>query len=82
MRPDLFRKQIDEKPFAPFRVYVSDGATCDVGHPEVAWVRDMTLVANVYPSGFAGPRGERLAHISLIHVTRVEVYFAGAAPAS
>jgi hypothetical protein len=81
MRPDLLRKLLKEKPFSPFRVYVSDGATYDVAHPEIAWVRGMTLVVNVYPSGFAEPRGERLAHVSLIHVTRVEVYYPGAAPA-
>ena len=81
MRPDFFRKLLLEQPFRPFRVYVSDGATYDVPHPEAAWVLGMMLVMHVQPSGFAEPPGQRVAYVSMIHVTRVEAYYSGAAPA-
>ncbi|HBI46776.1 MAG TPA: hypothetical protein DDY78_28575 [Planctomycetales bacterium] len=81
MRPDAIRKLLRKQPFRPFRVYVSDGAIYDVAHPEAAEVSAMMLIIEVHPAGFAGVPGERIAYISLIHVTRVEVYFPGAAPA-
>lgn len=81
MRPDAFRVLLRKQPFYPFRVYVSDGATYDVPHPEAAEVSGMALLVQVRPAGFAGPPGERAAIISLIHVTRVEVFYPGSAPA-
>jgi hypothetical protein len=81
MRPQLFLGLLHERPFRPFRVHVSDGAWYDVPHPEAALVSGPTLIVMVRTSGFAGPPGERHAHVSLIHVTRVEVYYPGLAPA-
>ena len=81
MRPDAIRKLLRKQPFRPFRVYVSDGAIYDVAHPEAAEESAMTLIIEVHPAGFASVPGERIAYVSLIHVTRVEVYFPGAAPA-
>jgi hypothetical protein len=82
MRPDAIRKLLGEQPFFPFRVHVSDGATYDVAHPEAALVRGMTLHVHMRLSGFAGPAGERIAYISLIHITRIEFYYPGDAPPS
>jgi hypothetical protein len=81
MRPDAIRELLQRRPFRPFRVYVSDGATYDVAHPEAARVHAMMLIIEVHPAGFTTVRGQRMAYISLIHVTRVEVYFPGDAPA-
>ena len=81
MRPQLFLALLHERPFNPFRVHVSDGASYDVSHPEAAFISGPTLIVSLRTSGFAGPPGERHAHLSLIHVTRVEVYYPGAVPA-
>ncbi len=81
MRPDLLRQLLSERPFRPFRVHVSDGALYDVPHPEAGRLLGATLYVIVRASGFAGPPGERIAYISLIHITRLEVYYPGAAPA-
>jgi hypothetical protein len=81
MRPDLLRELLAATPFVPFRVYVTDGGCYDVAHPEAARVVGGTLQTTVRPTGFAGPRGERTAYVSFIHITRVEVYHPGAAPA-
>jgi len=81
MRPQLFLRLLRQRPFSPFRVHVSDGAWYDVSHPEAAFVSGPTLIVVVRASGFAGPPGERHAHVSVIHITRVEVYYPGEAPA-
>ncbi len=81
MRPDLFLRLLRRRPFRPFRVYFSDGAAYDIPHPEAARIFGSTLVSIVRASGFSGPAGERTAHLSVIHVTRVEVFYPGAAPA-
>ena len=81
MRPDALLRLLHQRPFRPFRVFLSDGATYDVPHPEAARVVLGTLVVTVQSSGFASPTGERIVTVSLIHVTRVEVYYPGAAPA-
>jgi hypothetical protein len=75
MRPDFFRQLLHAAPFRPFRVFVSDGGTYDVAHPEAARIQGGTLEVTVRASGFAGPPGERTASVSLIHVSRVEVFF-------
>ncbi|HVS37674.1 MAG TPA: hypothetical protein VMS17_19080, partial [Gemmataceae bacterium] len=80
MRPDHIRKLLRAKPFRPFRVYISDGAIYDTPHPEAAWLLGLILVTHLHPSGFAEPRGARVAYVSLLHVTRVEVYYPGEAP--
>ena len=82
MRPDAIRELLRKKPFVPFRVYVSDGATYDVAHSEAGRVSAMMLIVNVRPGGFASVPGERVACISLIHITRIEVYHPGDAPAA
>ncbi len=81
MRPDLISKLLRERPFRPFRVHVSDGALYDIPHPEAGRLSGATLLLTVRASGFAGPLGERIAYVSLIHITRLEVYYPGAAPA-
>jgi hypothetical protein len=81
MRPDAVREIIQDRPFFPFRVYVSDGATYDVTHPEAGWVSGMILNVHVRPAGLTDGPGQRHARISLIHITRIEVYYPGDAPA-
>ena len=81
MRPEAFRQLLRAAPFIPFRVIVTDGGRYDVAHPEAAIVRAGALNVFLRSGGFAGPRGERTAIISFIHITRVELYHRGAAPA-
>lgn len=60
------------KPFKGLTLYVSDGAQFEVKHPDLAIVTHSTLVL-----GIPGPRGtdepaQRVVHVSLMHITRVE----------
>jgi hypothetical protein len=81
MRPECIRRLLGVRPFAPFRIFLSNGAAYDVAHPEAALVIGGALEVSLKPSGFAGPPGERTAYLSFIHISHVEVYYPGAAPA-
>ena len=63
VRPDAIRKLLRKRPFFPFRVYVSDGATYDVTHPEAGWVSGMILNVHVRPTGLTDGPGQRHANL-------------------
>jgi hypothetical protein len=58
----------------PFRLYVSDGATYDVTHPEVLSVFRTHVQLGIPASHLPGCPVERMVYVSLLHITRVEVY--------
>lgn len=68
------RQLLQERPFRPFRLYVSDGATYDVTHPEVLGVFRTHVQIGIPASHLPGCPVERMAYMSLLHITRVEVY--------
>jgi len=62
---DLLR----ERPFKPFRIFASDGRTYDIRHPDQALV---LVTRVVLPVPGAGDVPERLEHLALSHIVRVE----------
>lgn len=74
MRPDDLRSLLNRQPFCPFRVFLSDGAIYDITHPEVARVVHMSLRIALRPGSVLDPPLERVAFVSVIHISRVEVY--------
>lgn len=75
MRPDDLRRLLSRQPFCPFRVFVSDGSTYDITHPEIAMVVHMSLRIALRPGGVMDSLLEHAVFVSVIHITRVEVYF-------
>jgi hypothetical protein len=75
MRPDDFRQLLRRQPFCPFRVFVSDGTTYDITHPENASVVHMSLRIGLRPGGIMDPPRVRFAFVSILHITRVEVFY-------
>lgn len=75
MRPDDLRRLLTQQPFCPFRVFVSDGSTYDITHPEVAMVVHMSLRIALRPAGIMDAPRQRFAFVSVIHITRVEVFY-------
>lgn len=69
-RNDLLRR-VKKRPFSPFRVEVSEGATYDVLHPEQVIVARDSVTIGV-PSEEGGDFYETTDFIDLIHVVRLE----------
>lgn len=69
MSPFDLLELLRTRPFAPFRIYASDGRTYDVRHPDQALV----LVTRVIlPMPTANDVPERSEHLALAHVVRIE----------
>ena len=70
MHPDDVIAALRERPFRPFRIHVSDGATYDVRHPEMVIVGRRTLIIGL--PGVPDRPQDRIATVALIHVARLE----------
>jgi len=72
MRPEDILQFLRARPFEPFRIYMSDGSTFDIKHPELALVERSTVLVGVPgPKGPDGPL-ERTVFCALMHITRAE----------
>ncbi len=70
MRPEEIRDHVRRQPFEPFRVFVSDGSSDTVKHPELIYVsRGEVVIAQELGEGDIP---ERSAYIDPVHVTRIE----------
>jgi hypothetical protein len=78
MRRDELVEKLRKTPFRPFRLYVSDGGTFDIRHPEMLMVTRHSAVVGMLDTGDNGdsdesyPAIDRYTDIDLLHVTRVE----------
>lgn len=72
MKPEQLKELLTAEPFVPFRIRMSDGATYEVKHPEMALV-SQTVVA--IGTGLESPTGvpELVRLCALSHITTVEV---------
>jgi hypothetical protein len=70
MTADTFREILRRAPFEPFRVVMSSGESCNVMHPEMAFVTAKALVLAIADPSHAD--GERLAFCSYLHIAHVE----------
>jgi hypothetical protein len=69
-------------PFRPFRVFVTDGGTYDVRHPDLCMIGPRIAVIGIPPAGQNEPILERFAVVDLIHVTRLEPIDGPSSPTS
>ena len=70
MRPDDILRMLRPRPFAPFRLHVSDGTTYEIIGPEMAFVHRSTVTVGVPIPGQPGVLVEVV--VSLLHITRLE----------
>ncbi len=70
MRPTEIQAHLRKQPFRPIRVYISDGSSCDVRHPEMAIVSRTEVVIALYAGDDDIP--ERFAYCDPVHITRIE----------
>lgn len=73
MRPEDVREHLDRRPFEPFRIFMSDGETFDVRHPDLCMVARTTIYVGV-PDPKKRLIAVRVAHCALIHITRIEPF--------
>ena len=71
MRPDELLALIRARPFLPLRVYCTDGKTYDIRHPDQIIVLRGRVDIGVGADAETGA-AERVDHVSLLHVLRVE----------
>jgi hypothetical protein len=70
MTPKDLSRRVKKRPFVPFRLVVSEGATYDVFHPDqIIVMRDSVVVAT---PGDADDFYESSDLVDLIHVVRLE----------
>jgi hypothetical protein len=69
MKPDEFIELLEERPFIPLRLHMSNGRVHEVRHPENAIVGE-----NVVALGVPQPNSEfpRIRLVSLPHINEVE----------
>jgi hypothetical protein len=72
MRQHELIEVLKSRPFRPFRMYVSDGATYVIGHPDLVWVSLWSAHVGAPDGDRPGPAIERMNIVDLAHITRVE----------
>jgi hypothetical protein len=70
MRAQLILAHLRKQPFIPIRVFMSDGATYDVRHPEMAAVSAAEMVIGIEPLDDEVPH--RFAYCDPVHIARIE----------
>ncbi|HKB06360.1 MAG TPA: hypothetical protein VKD90_29465 [Gemmataceae bacterium] len=71
MAPEELRDSLRQKRFEAFRIVLTDGAGCDVRHPDLLWVGRRTVYV-----GLTGEPSQtffdRAVKVDLLHVVRIE----------
>lgn len=70
MRAEEIRNHVRRQPFQPFRVFVSDGSSYEVSHPELILVGRRDVVISIELGDDDIP--ERFAYCDPVHITRIE----------
>lgn len=70
MTVQTFRELLAQRPFEPFRVVMSSGATYEVCHPEMAFLTQTSILVGVELADDGIPAEFKIC--SLLHVSAVE----------
>ena len=71
MRPNDIIAHLRKQPFKPVRVFISDGKSYDVSHPEMMMVGRTEVFIGLLSDG--DPVYDRFAYCDPVHITRIEV---------
>ncbi len=71
MRPEELRELLNAQPFIPLRIYMTDGKTFDINHPDFVLVLRSRIDIGV-PQNSENGILDRVEHCSLLHIVRVE----------
>lgn len=72
MNPEEISELIHKRPFEPFRIHQSDGATLEIRHPDHIIVDRRTCYVGIQ----SNQHGvfQRVAKISNLHITHIEPF--------
>jgi hypothetical protein len=70
MRPNDIIAHLRKQPFRPVRVFISDGKSYDVRHPEMMMVGRTEVVIELLSDG--DPVYDRFAYRDPVHITCIE----------
>jgi hypothetical protein len=82
VRPEYLWLFLNQQPFVPLRLHLSDGSSHEIRHPELALVT-RTMVRIAYPA--ADPMTlapDRAVFVVLRHITRMELLVPAPSPSS
>ena len=71
MNPEALRTELRRRPFVPIRLYLTDGKTYDIRHPEMALIKRREIYIGTETEPGSGVAAE-CDLVSLLHVVRVE----------
>ena len=63
------RERLTRQPFLPFTIYLADGRTLEVPHPEFIWLE----VSQLYYMHGADPVGERINSLLIVSIAPMAV---------
>jgi hypothetical protein len=72
MCPEDIRGFLQQRPFHPFRITLTDRRTYEVRHPELAMVGRSSMAIGVPAPTETNPVYDRLVTVSLLHVMQIE----------
>jgi hypothetical protein len=71
MRPEDIRELRDARPFAPFRICLTDGKSYEAPHRDFVMISRTVIGIGVSPQADAGIY-DQIVRISPIHIVRIE----------
>jgi hypothetical protein len=72
MPPQDLLKAIRQRPFAPFRLHVSDGTIYEIRHPELLMVSPRSAIVGLPPKEKTAAQVEDYEIVDLRHIVRLE----------
>ena len=72
LRPEKLRDELRRQPFVPLRVYLTDGKTYDIRHPEMAMVTSQEVYIGREETSPGSGVARECDSDSLLHVVRVD----------
>lgn len=78
MRPLQIREHVMARPFRPIRLHISDGASYDIRHPEMAFVTATQVMIALRLAEDGLP--DQVVFCDPVHITRIEPINGNTAP--
>ncbi len=72
MPPQALLQALQQKPFIPFRLHLSEGSAYVIKHPDLVWIAPGYALIGVPPTTPQPAMIERHETVALAHVTRLE----------